>query len=276
MKKLSVGLAILLAGLCCVGCASTSNVAKTKVEAEDSKITDWSNKNLDAEAKPEWLKKLTTGNSDVFKKEFGVDSNYIIKYSVAGAKTRDAALAASRVNYNAMRAEELRTKVKSHAATNLNNEGMTDVIAEAAFLAKVDLSGQELVTQFWQKIETTKDDNVTSEYICYSVYKVSKEAWANTLKGFLAQIIPAIPDSDSQIKMAQSIQSLYDETANEKEVSKEVALAQIQAQQKNAEARIAEANAASASAVAKSQAQTAEKDLDWMSVLSAGVSLLLD
>lgn len=275
MKKFGTGLAILMSGLLLVGCASTSKVEKTKVEGDSAKITDWSNKNLDSEAKPEWLKKLVCGNSDVFKKEFGVDSSYVVKYSVAGAKTRDASIAASRVNYNAMRAEELRTKVDSHAATNLNNEGATDAVAGAAILAKVDLSGHELVTQFWQKVDTTKEDAVSSEYICYSVYKISKESWANTLKGFLAQVIPAIKDSESQVKMAQSIQSLYDETAIEKELPQKVALAQIQAQQKEAEARIAEANAQSASSVSQAQAKTAEKDLDWMNVLSAGASLLL-
>lgn len=275
MKKIGAVFAMLMAGLLLAGCGSTSGVQKTEVKGESSKITDWSNKNLDAEAKPEWLKKLVCGNSEMFKKEFGVDSSYVVKYSVAGSKTRDASLAASRVNYNAMRAEELRTKVDSHAATNLNNEGSTDAVAGAAILAKVDLSGHELVTQFWQKVDTVKEDSVSSEYICYSVYKISKESWANTLKGFLAQVIPAIKDSESQIKMAQSIQSLYDETAREKELPQEVALAQIQAQQKEAEARIAEANAQSASITAQSQAKTAEKDLDWMNVLTAGASLLL-
>ena len=88
-------------------------------------------------------------------------------------------MAASRVNYNAMRAEELKTKVVSEAAATLNNEGYTEATSNAATLAKVDLSGHELVTQFWQEVKTTDKDAGTSktEYLCYSVYKISKENW---------------------------------------------------------------------------------------------------
>lgn len=280
MKKITTLIPFAFLAFALVSCTTTKNVetAKSPVNATESQITDWSNRNLDAEAKPEWLKKLVCGNSDEFKKQFGIKSDYVIKYGVASTKTRDSALAASRVNYNAMRAEELKTKVISKGASNLNDEGYTDALSGAATLAKVDLSGHELVTQFWQKVETTEDDVKNTEYICYSVYKISKEAWANTLKGFLAQVIPAIPDSKSQLEMAQNIQSLYDETTHEQELSEQVALAQIRAQEENAKARVAEANAKAAQANAtvaeKEAAKTASNDLDWMSALSTAASLL--
>ena len=41
-------------------------------------------------------------------------------------------MAASRVNYNAMRAEELKTKVVSEAAATLNNDGYTEATSNAA------------------------------------------------------------------------------------------------------------------------------------------------
>lgn len=274
MKKIiiSVFVALILAG-----CAS-NNVKTTKVSGTSSTVVDWSNKNLDAEAKPSWLKKLVCGNSEEFKKQFDIGNNYVIKYGVASTKTRDSSLAASRVNYNAMRAEELRTKVVSEAAATLNDEGYTEATANAATLAKVDLSGHELVTQFWQKIETIEDDTKNTEYICYSVYKISNESWANTLKGFLAQVIPAIKDSKAQVKMAETIQSLYDDTAKEKEVTQEVALAQIRAQEEDAKARVAEANAKAAQSNAtvadKAAAQTASTDFDWMSALNTAASIL--
>lgn len=280
MKKITTLIPLAFFAFALVSCATTKNAetAKSPVSATESQITDWSNRNLDVEAKPEWLKKLVCGNSDEFKKQFGIKSDYVIKYGVASTKTRDSAIAASRVNYNAMRAEELRTKVVSEAASALNDEGYTEATSNAATLAKVDLSGHELVTQFWQKVETTEDDIENTEYICYSVYKISKEAWANTLKGFLAQVIPAIPDSEAQVKMAQNIQSLYDETTHEQEVSEQVALAQIRAQEEDAKARVAEANAkaaqANATAADKATAQTASTDLDWMSALNVAASLL--
>lgn len=278
MKKLITLTALVCSALILASCATAKKVAKTKVDATSSAVVDWSNRNLDAEAKPEWLKKLVCGNSEEFKKQFDIGNNYVIKYGIASTKTRDSSIAASRVNYNAMRAEELKTKVVSEAASTLNNEGYTDAMANAATLAKVDLSGHELVTQFWQKIETTEDDVKNTEYICYSVYKISKESWAKTLKSFLTQVIPAIPDSQSQIKMAQSMQILYDDTTHEKEVTQEVALAQFRAQEEEARARAAEANAKAAASNAtvaeKEAAKVASTDVDWMSALNTAASIL--
>lgn len=278
MKKTTLVAGSLLVAMLLAGCGSTSRVARTDVKADSSAVTDWSNRNLDEEAKPSWLKSLVRGNSQEFRKQFEVGESYVVKYGVASAKTRDASLAASRVNYNAMRAEELRTKVVSEAAATLNDEGFTEATANAATLAKVDLSGHELVTQFWQKIEKTEKDVTSSEYICYSVYKISNESWVNTLKGFLAQVIPSIPDSKAQLKMTQTIQSLYDDTAHEQEVSEQVALAQFRAQEEDARARAAEANAkaaqANATAADKAAAQTASNDIDWMSALNTAASIL--
>lgn len=280
MKKITTLIPFAFLAFALVSCATTktAETAKSPVNATESQITDWSNRNLDVEAKPEWLKKLVCGNSDEFKKQFGIKSDYVIKYGVANTKTRDSALAASRVNYNAMRAEELKTKVVSEANSQLNNDGYTEAMAGASTLAKVDISGHELVTQFWQKVETTEEDVKNTEYICYSVYKISKESWANTLKGFLAQVIPAIPDSEAQVKMANRMKSLYDETTHEQELSEQVVLAQIRAQEENAKARVAEANAKAAQANAtvaeKEVAKTVSNDLDWMSALSTAASLL--
>lgn len=281
MKKIFyVRLAAFVAtsSLFLASCASTNSVGVNSKKTE-ANIVDWSNRNLDAEAKPEWLKKLVCGNSDLFKNEFGVEKSAIVKYGIAGAKTRDASIAASRVNYSAMRAEELKTKVVSEAASTLNNEGYTEATSNAATLAKVDLSGHQLVTQFWQKIESydKESDETTTEFICYSVYKISKEDWVKTLKGFLAQVIPALPDSQAQVKMAQTIQSLYDDTAKEKEVSQQVALAQFKAQEEDARAKQAQAAAQvvqANSAATVAQAKQASNNVDWMSALSTAANIL--
>ncbi len=275
MKRIfSVRLAVFatISSLLLASCSSTKSIGVNTKKTETN-IVDWSNRNLDVVAKPEWLKKLVVGNSDLFKKEFGVEKDAIVKFGIAGAKTRDASIAASRVNYNAMRAEEIKKKVVSEAAAKLNNEGYTEAIANAAFVAKLDLSGHQLVTQFWQKIESydKKSDEVTTEFICYSVYKISREDWTKTLKGYLSQVIPAIPDSQAQVKMAQTIQSLYEDTAKEKEISQQAALAQFRAQEEEARVKQAEAAAQVAknnSVAAVEQAKRASNNVDWASTLS--------
>ena len=90
----------------------------------------------------------------ILETNFPYDKDKIIKYSFGTARTRDASLAASRVNYNAIHAEELKTKVVSEAAVTLNDGEYTEATSNAATLAKVDISGQEFVTQFWQQVKT--------------------------------------------------------------------------------------------------------------------------
>lgn len=283
MKKMSL-IAILASSIVVLslsGCATTKATVGVDTKSTETNIVDWSNRNLDVEAKPEWLKKLVCGNSDVFKSEFGVDKSSIVKYGIATAKTRDASLAASRVNYNAMRAEELKTKVVSEAASTLNDEGYTEATANAATLAKVDLSGHELVTQFWQKVEyNDKDtDEKKTEYICYSVYKISKENWLNTLKGYLSQVIPSIPDSKAQVKMANTIQSLYNDTAKEVEKSEADAKAAIQAQVEmariEAEKEIAKAQASQPVVVQQtSSSQSNDSNFNWMDALELAADVI--
>ena len=246
-----------------VGCASTKMEAKGK----ESKIIDWSNRSLDAEAKPLWLVKLLNGNTSVFKKEFEVDNSYVIKYSIASGKTRDLSMAASRVNYNAVRAEELRTKVVSEAAATLNDEGSTDAIANAATLAKVDLSGHELVKQFWHEISTYDKETETEkkEFICYSIYKISKEDWKNTLKNYMKSVLPVLPDSDSKKKMAATINSLYQDTTVDNEKTSEETLSEIN--------KKIDAIQNSSKTVEYPVPQSS--DIEWMKILEVACELIL-
>lgn len=283
MKKISFTtiLATAIIAISLSSCATTKASVGLDTKSTETNIVDWSNRNLDVEAKPEWLKKLVCGNSDIFKSEFGVQKDAIVKYGIATAKTRDTSLAASRVNYNAMRAEELKTKVVSEAASTLNDEGYTEATANAATLAKVDLSGHELVTQFWQKVEylDKETEEKKIEFICYSVYQISKEAWLNTLKGYLSQVIPGIPDSKAQVKMANTIQSLYDDTAKEAEKSEAEAKAAIQAQidlaRIEAEKEIAKAQASQPVVVQQAApSQSNDSSINWADALELAAKVI--
>jgi len=248
-----------------VGCASTKNDGMKTAEKQ-TVIVDWSNRSLDAKAKPEWLKKLVLGNSDIFKNEFGVDNSYIVKYGIASGKTRDLALAASRVNYNAMRAEELRTKVVSEAASTLNNEGMTDAMASAAMVAKVDLSGHELVTQFWQEVETLNPETSvkTKEFICYSVYKITKENWFETLKNYMKSVLPALPDAESKKVMAEKVSSLYETTTKEVEKTESETLDEINA-------KLAAIETSTKTPVAPAPSSN---DIEWLDILETACNII--
>ena len=256
------------------GCASAkgsdakidAKEAGIEIKGKKSEIVDWADRTVAAPAIPEWVTKLVRGNSEVFKTDFGIDKSYIIKWSVASGKTRDLAIAASRVQYNAIRAEELRTKVVSEAAKTLNDEGKTDATANAAMLAKVDLSGHELVTQFWQEVETYDPETELKnrEFICYSVYKISKENWLETLKNYMKSVLPGLPDSDSQKKMAATIATLYEDTTKETERTEAETIAEIQAKKAAAETSTPSAY----------NPAPKKSDLEWLDVLETACNII--
>lgn len=268
MKKISIVLSILLVSLCIfVGCATTKGVDNNlSVAAKKSAIVDWSNRTLGVDPVPEWLPKLVSGNTKTFKNDYGIDNSYIIKFGIASSKTRDSALAASRVNYNAMRAEELRTQVVSIAETKLNSQGETDVVANAAMNAKVDLTGHELVTQFWQEVVTYDEENGSEEkeFICYSVYKISKQDWTETLKKFMASVIPSIPDPEAQKAVAASASDILLQTTADDEKTSTQTLAEI-----NAKLDAIETGTKTASYPAPSS-----NDIDWLSVLETACNII--
>lgn len=265
MKKALLLIGVTLVMFVNFSCSSTKDVGMKSV-AKESEIVDWADRTLDGPAKPEWLKKLVLGNSDVFKTDFGIEKSYIIKYSVASGKTKDLAKAASRVNYNAMRAEELRTKVVSEAASTLNDEGLTEATASAAMVAKVNLSGHELVTQFWQEVETfdSETDTKKKEVICYSVYKITKENWLETLKNYMKAVLPNLPDSDAQKKMAATIASLYEDTTTEVEKTEADTIAEINSKldaiEKSSKTPVSPAPSSS--------------DIEWLDVLETACNVI--
>lgn len=277
MKKFAFA---VIAALVLAGCASAPKDGTVTTQVDTSlrtvSVVDWSDRTLDVAAKPEWLKKLVCGNTQIVSDEFGITGGDVIKYSVGTARSRDAALAASRVNYNAMRAEELKTKVVSEAAATLNDEGYTEAASNAAMLAKVDLTGHQLVTQFWQEVRTVDNETKAekTEFLCYSVYKISKTDWLATLKAFMSQVIPAIPDSKAQVKMANTIQSLYDDTAKEQEKSENQAKAEIDAQIELARIE-AEKQVGVAQANSPAPAQSSGgADFNWMDALELAANVI--
>ena len=69
--------------------------------------------------------------------------------------------------------------------------------------------------------------------------------------------------------MAQTIQSLYEDTAKSQEKSDSEVLKEISAKLDNAQATAAQA-------ASSAQAKQASSDIDWMKALETGASILLD
>lgn len=268
MKKNYFGklLCVILSTFFVVGCASTKLDKNIKVKGKKAVIVDWANRNLGAEPIPEWITDIANGNTSTFKKEFGINNSYVIKFGIGEGETSESAAIVSRVYYNAMRAEELRTKVLSEAAITLTQDKKYDSFANAAMVAKVDLSGHDLVTQFWQEIEEYDEENDTKEtkVICYSVYKVSKESWLETLKNYMKSVLPALPDSESQKKMAATVGKLYEETTKDNVKTSEETLNEINS-------KLDAINASSSNGASPAPK---ESDIEWLEVLETACNII--
>ena len=107
-------------------------------------------------------------------------------------------------------------------------------------------------------------DKKTKEVICYSVYKISKESWLETLKSYMKSVLPSIPDSDAQKKMAATITSLYEDTTTEVEKTESATLDEI-----NAKLDAIENSTKTAVAPAPQS-----NDIEWLDVLETACNII--
>ena len=95
MKKTFAGMmaaGLLAASMIGVASCASNNVDPTlKVNVDDDidkvVVIDWTDRTLGEIAAPTWLKNMRRGNSDTFKTQWGMDSNRVVKVSMATGKT---------------------------------------------------------------------------------------------------------------------------------------------------------------------------------------------
>lgn len=252
-----------------VGCASTKDVEKAMktnnidVKPEKTVVVDWTGRTVGVSDTPIWLESLITGNDEVFKNEFRIDNSYVIKYSAGKGETADIAEINSRLKYNAMRSEELKSTVMSENGASLDNKGVfSGHQALRTLVAPIkDLSGHELVTQFWQEVVSI--DKITgleeTEFIYYSVYKVLKKEWLETIKSYMQSVIPTLPDSESKTKVAASINKIYERTTSNDIKSEAELRSEINTKQE---------------AIRNSDPSINPDDIEWLDVLETACNII--
>ncbi len=252
-----------------VGCTSTKDIAKAMktnnidVKPEKTVVVDWTGRSVGVSDSPVWLESLITGNDEVFKNEFRIDNSYVIKYSAGKGKTADIAEINSRLKYNAMRSEELKSTVMSENGASLDNKGVfSGHQALRTLVAPIkDLSGHELVTQFWQEVVSI--DKITgleeTEFIYYSVYKVLKKEWLETIKSYMQSVIPTLPDSESKTKVAASINKIYERTTSNDIKSEAELRSEISTKQE---------------AIRNSDPSINPDDIEWLDVLETACNII--
>lgn len=181
------------------GCATTKVISdpvnKVEVGSDDEVdkvvVVDWTDRTLGEIAAPTWLKNMRRGNSDTFKEQWGLDSNRVVKISMATGKTEATAQALSRAGFAYTQAAELNQKVIGRVGQGLNDVGQLEALFVAASETKADMTGLREEAGFYQKVRTTNAETgaKTEQYIYYTIYSMSKETWDALCKKYLMDMM---------------------------------------------------------------------------------------
>ena len=259
MKKTFAG--VMVAGLfvaSMIGVAScaSNNVDPTlNVNVDDEvkvSVIDWTDRTLGEAAAPQWLRNMRRGNSDTFKQSWGVDSNRVIKVSMATGKTEATAQALSRAGFAYTQAAELNQKVIGRVGQGLNDVGQLEAVYAAASETKADMTGLREETGFYQRIRVTEKatKETTEKYVYYTVYSMDKSTWDNLCKKYLMDLMGTEGLETATQKKIGALFSEMKDDADKKDAKKaaeekalyDAQMARLEAERAKANAETAKAN----------------------------------
>ena len=268
MKKtianaLAAGMIAASMVLCMTSCGSTKVDPTLKVNVDDDidkvVVIDWTDRTLGEIAAPTWLKNMRRGNSDTFKTQWGMDSNRVVKVSMATGKTEATAQALSRAGFAYTQAAELSQKVIGRVGQGLNDLGQLEAVYVAASETKADMTGLREETGFYQKVRTTRagTKEQTEQYIYYTVYSMNKATWDALCRKYLMDVMGTEGlETETQKKIGALFSEMKDD-ADKKDAAKQ---AEEEALYKAQMARLEteRAKAQSEADIAKAGAETAK------------------
>lgn len=255
------------------GCGTTKVISapvnKVEVDSDDEVdkvvVVDWTDRTLGEIAAPTWLKNMRRGNSDTFKTQWGMDSNRVVKVSMATGKTEATAQALSRAGFAYTQAAELSQKVIGRVGQGLNDMGQLEAVYVAASETKADMTGLREETGFYQKVRTTKagTKEQSEQYIYYTVYSMDKATWDALCRKYLMDVMGTEGLETETQKKIGALFSEMKEDADKKDAAKQAEEeALYKAQMARLEAERAKANADAASNAEVAKAAVEAKKLD--------------
>ena len=259
MKKTFAGVmvaALFVASMIGVASCASNNVDPTlNVNVDDEvkvSVIDWTDRTLGEVAAPQWLRNMRRGNSDTFKQSWGVDSNRVIKVSMATGKTEATAQALSRAGFAYTQAAELNQKVIGRVGQGLNDIGQLEAVYAAASETKADMTGLREETGFYQRIRVTEKatKETTEKYVYYTVYSMDKSTWDNLCKKYLMDLMGTEGLETATQKKIGALFSEMKDDADKKDAKKaaeekalyDAQMARLESERAKANAETAKAN----------------------------------
>jgi hypothetical protein len=238
-------------------------------------VLDWKNRSLGEEAAPAWILAAARGDWRVFKADWPVTPGKILKLGVAQNARQNVAMTIADVQYAARLANQLKQHVLTRAGISLGNDGEFDAVNDAATKTMVALAGQERLTDFWQKVETTGDNGRKMVvYNYYVVYACDESIWDQLVAKYLLDVSGQLPEKKTQQTIAAMFKEIDAATKNEKPQSEAQFKQEITARQDALESGGMSAAAQreayrSGDPVKAAAASTTNADKDYIAALSA-------
>jgi hypothetical protein len=204
---------------------------EAKKTADKQRVLDWKDRGLGEDASPDWLLPAVRGNWTLFKRDWQITGDKVLKVGVARADMLNAAQTIADVQYAARLANQLKQSVLSKAAISLQSDDQFATVQDAATKTKVDIAGQDRLTDFWQQIEITNTQGRSSKvYVYYVVYACDSAVWDKLVGKYLYDIVDNVPQQEAKQKIAAMFKELDEDTKNEKEKSEQVFREEVRAQ----------------------------------------------
>ena len=229
---------MMLAALCCLASCGTSPSASAVISAQaertadEFRVVDWKDRGLGEIASPEWLLPAVRGNWSIFKNDWKVSDDKVLKIGVARHATLNGAQTIADVQYAARLASQLRQSVLTRAAIALQSDGEFDLVNNAAVQAHVSIAGQERLTDFWQLIETTGSNRRTNRmYSYWVIYSSDSAVWDQLVAKYIYDIVGVLPETRTQQAIAGMFNEINEELKYERERSEAQFNAELAARQ---------------------------------------------
>ncbi|MDR1352900.1 MAG: hypothetical protein LBK05_06420 [Treponema sp.] len=247
---------------------------EAKRTADVNRVLDWANRGLGEDASPAWLLPAIRGNFRVFKQDWQIRDDKVLKVGVSRAPALNAAQVIADVQYAARLANQLKQAVVTKAAITLGNDDQFTVVNDAATKTTVSIAGQERLTDFWQLNETVdKNGRTVTAYNYYVVYACDPDVWSKLVAKYLLDVTGNLQDQRAKQTIAAMFNEIDAETRYEREKSEAEFAAEIRARQAALQSPVAPADQRAAYRSGDSAkiaaANTTAADTDYIAALAA-------
>ena len=226
-------IAVLISFTSCVTQTASDRISQIAEQtAYEYRILDWKDRTIGERASPAWLHPAVRGNWSIFRREWSISNDKVLKISVARHATLNGAQTIADVQYAVRIASQLRQSVLANAAISLGTAGEFDIVNNAAVQTQVSIAGQERLTDFWQLVETKRSRfRKTRSYNYWVVYACDPAVWDQLVAKYIHDIVVRLPDARTQQTIAGMFNNINAELKYEREISEAQFKAELTARQ---------------------------------------------